>query len=196
MFNKAFGAFIIVSGLLAPAAAMAASTAVATTNVNLRAGPSTQYPVVNVVGSGDDVRVYGCLSNRSWCDVGYAGQRGWMSSNYLAYVEAGRRYTGTTVVTRIGVPVIGFSFGSYWDNHYKGRSFYHDRNRWDRGDRRDVQRARKEVKQERHDVKDARQELRQERRTDGDVRGARQELRHERAERKDAKRQLRRERRD
>lgn len=85
MSNKAFGAFIIVSALLAPAAAMAASIAVATTNVNLRTGPSTQYPVVNVVGSGDDVRVYGCLSNRSWCDVGYAGQRGWMSSNYLAY---------------------------------------------------------------------------------------------------------------
>jgi uncharacterized protein YraI len=195
MFNKSFGAFTIASVLLAPAAAMAASTAIATTNVNLRAGPSTQYPVVNVVGSGDDVRVYGCLSNRSWCDVGYAGQRGWMSSNYLAYVQAGHRYTGSRVVTRIGVPVVSFSFGSYWDDHYKGRSFYRDRDRWDRGDRRDVQ-ARKEVKRERRDVKHARQELQQERRTDGDVRGARQELRQERAERKDAKRQLRRERRD
>ena len=76
-----------------PAIAQAAA-AVATTNVNLRAGPSTGYPVVDVVYAGSDVQVYGCLPNRAWCDVSYRGYRGWMSSNYLASFYAGERYSG------------------------------------------------------------------------------------------------------
>jgi uncharacterized protein YraI len=132
MNKNIFGAaaLLIAAGL--PGVASAASTAIATTNVNLRAGPSTDYPAVNVVQAGYNVRVYGCLSNRSWCDVSYGPQRGWMSSNYLAYVQDGRRYTGERVVGYIGAPTIGFSVGSYWDDHYRGRSFYRERDRWDR----------------------------------------------------------------
>jgi uncharacterized protein YraI len=145
MSSKTIGAVALLAAFALPGAALAA-TAVATTNVNLRAGPSTQYPAVNVVLSGDAVSVQGCLSDRSWCDVSYSGQRGWMSSNYLAYVQGGQRYIGTRVVTSIGAPVISFSFGSYWGNHYKGRSFYRDRARWERQDqRRDVRNARAEV---------------------------------------------------
>jgi len=115
---------------LLPGAASAA-TAIATTNVNLRAGPSTAYPPVNVVRGGEDVQVFGCLANRSWCDVDFYGQRGWMSSNYLAFVRGGQRYTGARSVEYIGAPVISYSFGRYWDDHYRGRDFYRDRRRWD-----------------------------------------------------------------
>ncbi|WP_168990550.1 SH3 domain-containing protein [Aureimonas flava] len=108
-----------------------AATAIATTNVNLRAGPSTAYPPVNVVRGGEDVQVYGCLANRSWCDVDFYGQRGWMSSNYLAFVRGGTRYTGERSVRYLGAPVITYSFGDYWDRHYRGRPFYRDRQRWD-----------------------------------------------------------------
>jgi uncharacterized protein YraI len=132
MYKKTLRAIALLAAVSLPGIAAAASTAIATTNVNLRAGPSTAYPAVNVVGAGEDVRVFGCLSNRSWCDVAYAGQRGWMSSNYLAYVERGRRYTGPRVVSYIGAPTVAFSVGSYWDNHYRGRSFYRDRARWER----------------------------------------------------------------
>ncbi len=135
MNKKILGAAALLAAMALPGIASAA-TAIATANVNLRAGPSTSYPAVNVVPSGYDVEVYGCLSNRSWCDVSYGPQRGWMSSNYLAYVESGRRYTGERVVTHIGAPVISFSVGSYWDRHYRGRSFYRDRDRWDRDGRR------------------------------------------------------------
>lgn len=117
--------------LALPAAANAA-TAIATTNVNLRAGPSTAYPAVDVVPAGDDVRIFGCLSNRSWCDVGYRGYRGWMSSNYLAYVRDSRRYTGPRVVEIVRAPTISFSIGSYWDRNYRDRPFYRDRDRFDR----------------------------------------------------------------
>lgn len=120
---------IVVGALLVPGIASAA-TAVATTNVNLRAGPSTAYPVVDVVRGGGAVNVHGCLSNRSWCDVTYQGLRGWMSSNYLAQAYQGQRYTGTRFVERVRPPVISFSFGNYWDRHYSGRQFYRDRERY------------------------------------------------------------------
>ena len=126
---------LAVSGVIAlTAGADAASRAFATTDVNLRAGPSTSYPAVDVVGAGDNVRVFGCLSTRSWCDVGYSGIRGWMSSNYLVEDYKVRRYTGPRVVDEIDAPIISFSVGSYWDNHYRGRNFYRDRARYDRPD--------------------------------------------------------------
>ena len=84
---------ILAGAMLVPGIASAA-TAFATGNVNLPAGPSTAYPAVNVVPAGDDVRVFGCLSNRSWCDVDYYGQRGWMSSNYLAFEQRGTATPG------------------------------------------------------------------------------------------------------
>ena len=191
MSHRVIGVVALFATVMAPGAASAAS-AIATTNVNLRAGPSTAYPAVNVVAAGTGVHVFGCLGNRSWCDVNYHGQRGWMSSNYLAFMDGGRRYVGTRAVTALRAPVVTFSFGSYWDNHYRGRPFYLDRDRWERRDRQD---ARREVRQERRDLERARREVRIERRTGGDVRDARRELREERRELRDARRDLRRERR-
>lgn len=135
MSARALSAAALVGAMLMPGMASAASFAIATTNVNLRAGPSTAYPAVNVVPSGQDVRVFGCLSNTSWCDVAYGPQRGWMSSNYIAYVESGRRYVGAPAVRYIAAPVVSFRVGSYWDDHYRDRSFYRERARWvSRGD--------------------------------------------------------------
>ncbi|WP_309083197.1 SH3 domain-containing protein [Chelativorans sp.] len=190
MSYKTLGALALLAGICVPGAAMAASTAVATTNVNLRAGPSTEFPPVNVVAAGHGVRVHGCLSTRSWCDVSYGGQRGWMSSNYIAFVDGGQRYTGTRAISAIRAPVVTFSFGSYWDNHYRGRSFYRDRDRWERRD------ARQDVREERRERDRARRDVIEERRTGGDVRDARRDLREERRELRDARRHLRQERRD
>jgi uncharacterized protein YraI len=178
------GALAVLGAAALPGTASAASTAVATTNVNLRAGPSTAYPAVNVVPAGYDVRVFGCLSNRSWCDVAYGRQRGWMSSNYLAHVREGRRYTGPSVVSYIAAPTVTFSVGRYWDDHYRGRSFYRDRARWERDfdrprrdDRRDWREDRRDDRRDwRADRRDDRREWREERRED------RREWREERRE--------------
>lgn len=188
--RKWIGAAVFAATIAVPGMAMAAS-AIATANVNLRAGPSTAYPVVNVIGSGDNVTVLGCLSNRSWCDVSYAGQRGWMSSSYLAFLENGRRYTGPGAVTALRAPAITFSFGSYWDNHYRGRSFYrdrarwehrhHDRRHWDRDrDRRghwERDRDRDRWERDRRDRRDARRNPRDERRDFRDERRAPNDIR-------------------
>ncbi|MCK5931290.1 MAG: SH3 domain-containing protein [Fulvimarina manganoxydans] len=147
---------------LAPSLAHASSKAFATTDVNLRAGPSTSYPAVDVVRDGDPVRVFGCLQTRSWCDVSYGGARGWMSSNYLAYQGPRYRYEGTRAVEVIEAPVITFSLGGYWGDHYRSRDFYRDRARYDRDpDWRDHRRderwdRRDERWDRRHDRRDAR----------------------------------------
>jgi uncharacterized protein YraI len=198
MMKKTLGAVTLLSALALPSMAMAA-TAIATTNVNLRAGPSTNYPAVNLVGSGDSVRVFGCLSTRSWCDVGFAGQRGWMSSNYLAFIERGRRYTGDRAIVALRAPVVSFTFGDYWDSHYRTRPFYRDRARWDRRDWREGRR------EERRDWREGRGEERRDRREDGrDARDGREDWRDEgsevrndrRGERRDEGSEVRSDRRD
>jgi uncharacterized protein YraI len=180
----------LAGALLVPGVASAAS-AFATTNVNLRAGPSTSYPAVNVVRGGDDVEVFGCLSNRSWCDVDYYGQRGWMSSNYLAFGQGSQRYTGVRVVERIRAPVVTFEVGNYWDDHYRGRSFYRDRDRY-RGDiRREV---RREIREERReDRRDWREDRRDDRR---DWRDDRRDWREDRRDWREDRREWQADRRD
>lgn len=196
--KRLLAATLAVSGILAlTAGANAASRAFTTADVNLRAGPSTSYPAVDVVGAGDRVRVFGCLSTRAWCDVGYSGIRGWMSSSYLVEDSRARRYTGRRVVEEIDAPIISFSVGNYWDDHYRGRGFYRERARYsrpdfrdDRGpDRRDFKERRREERREfrqdrREDRRDARRERREEIRDE-----IREEVREEvREERRDRRR--------
>jgi hypothetical protein len=75
--------------------AMADMIAAATTDLNVRAGPGTQYPVIGVIGAGQAVNVEGCLSGGGWCKVG----DGWASAKYL----------GTAMVS--GAPVIAYESG-------------------------------------------------------------------------------------
>ena len=187
MNKMLLGLLAVVGGFALPATADAAARAIATADVNLRAGPSTRYPAVDVVGGGDRVRVYGCLENRSWCDVGYDGQRGWMSSNYLAYAGGPRRYTAERAIRAIEAPVISFSIGGYWDDHYRARRFYRERDRYDGiyGPRYRRDRDRIEDRDRFDDRDDVRRERRAERR---------RELRQE--ERRDDRREFRQERRD
>ncbi|HDZ74417.1 MAG TPA: SH3 domain-containing protein [Aurantimonas coralicida] len=187
MNKMLLGLLAVVGSFALPATADAAARAIATADVNLRAGPSTRYPAVDVVGGGDRVRVYGCLENRSWCDVGYDGQRGWMSSNYLAYAGGSRRYTGERAIRAIEAPVISFSIGGYWDDHYRARRFYRERDRYDGiyGPRYRRDRDRIEERDRFDDRDDVRRERRAERR---------RELRQE--ERRDDRREFRQERRD
>ncbi|MDI7864251.1 SH3 domain-containing protein [Rhizobiaceae bacterium n13] len=103
----------------------------ATANVNLRAGPSTDYPAVTVIPYGAPVTIFGCLPDAPWCDTSYAGIRGWVSGNYLQTVYQQRRvYVGPEYYAPLGIPVIGFTFDTYWDRYYRNRPFYRERNRW------------------------------------------------------------------
>lgn len=119
-------------GLASITPAAAAVTAFATITVSERAGPSTYYPVVTVIPRGATIRLYGCLSGGSWCDVAYAGARGWIPGSYAQAYYRSQRVLVPRYVTQIGVPVVNFSFNVYWNNYYRSRPFFAERFRYER----------------------------------------------------------------
>lgn len=125
-FLKAAGAAVLLS--LGLASSGVAAPGYATGNVNLRAGPGTDYPVVTTLAAGTGLTIHGCLSGYSWCDVTWRGNRGWASSNYLQASYQSRRVR----VVQAAPPIISFNIGTYWGNYYSHRSWYRDRSRWER----------------------------------------------------------------
>lgn len=117
--------------LLAIAAlpAMAADGFV-TGNVNLRAGPDTEYPIITVVPLGASVSIQGCTDGWEWCDVVTMGTRGWVSGGYIQYTYQDQRVVVQDYGARIGIPVISFVIGTYWGNYYRDRPFYRQRDYW------------------------------------------------------------------
>ena len=118
--------------MLAPAIAQAAE-GYSTANVNMRAGPSTQYPAVTVIPAGESVEIHGCLADVPWCDVEFYGGRGWVAGRYVQALYQQRRvYVGPEYYRPLGIPTVVFSVGNYWDRYYRNRDFYHQRDRWRR----------------------------------------------------------------
>jgi uncharacterized protein YraI len=64
-------------------AAFAQSSAVATTDLNVRAGPGPQYPVVGLIPSGEGATINGCIQGSKWCQVTTSTGQGWAYSDYL-----------------------------------------------------------------------------------------------------------------
>lgn len=109
--------------------AHAATSAFATSNVNLRAGPSTSYPTVTVVPAGASVVNNGCLADYSWCDVSYANYRGWLAARYIQVPYQNQRQVLTPAIAfASGIAITAFS-QSYWNNYYRGYPWY---NTWGR----------------------------------------------------------------
>ncbi|MFS8036460.1 SH3 domain-containing protein [Xanthobacter sp. AM11] len=110
--------------------ARAATPAVALTNVNLRAGPSVTFPVVTVVPARASIVTHGCLADYSWCDVGFAGARGWIAASYIQVVYAGAPVVlAAPVAPAVGVAVVSFN-QAYWNTYYAGRPWYGQWNRY------------------------------------------------------------------
>ncbi|MBP1849471.1 SH3 domain-containing protein [Rhizobium halophytocola] len=119
-----FLGLILAIGGLAAGQASAASLAVTVTSLNLRAGPSTQYPVVIALPAHADLTVYGCTAGTTWCDVSWGGNRGWVAASYIQVTYDGR----LTVVTPAVAPALGLTVvvfnQAYWNSHYVGRPWY------------------------------------------------------------------------
>ncbi|MEO1700580.1 MAG: SH3 domain-containing protein [Pseudomonadota bacterium] len=122
MLNRLLiAAALLIVGI---SAASATTVAVSTANVNLRAGPSTAYPVVTTIPAGSNIVTHGCVSGYSWCDVAFGQYRGWVSSSYIQVV-----YNGSTVVLTpavapaTGVTVVTYS-RTYWDTYYYTYPWY------------------------------------------------------------------------
>jgi uncharacterized protein YraI len=120
-----------VVAILPPGSAQAAGpNGYPVTNVNLRAGPGTDYPVIVTVQGRAPIAILGCLADYGWCDVVFQNARGWMRSIYLAGFYQGSYYPLRDYAPRLGYRVVSFDIGTYWDSYYRDRSFYGERPRW------------------------------------------------------------------
>ncbi|NTJ44823.1 SH3 domain-containing protein [Agrobacterium larrymoorei] len=133
MKNKLFGAIALLALVAAPALAEAATRGFATANVNMRSGPSTAYPAVVVIPNGAPLTIHGCLSDTPWCDVSFSYGRGWVAGRYVqAMYRQNRVYVEPRYYRDLGVPIVTFEVGRYWDQNYRDRDFYRERDRWRR----------------------------------------------------------------
>ena len=121
---------LVATLLLAPFAAQAAPAFV-TTRLDLRAGPGAEYPAVAFLEPGLQVEVLGCLEGYGWCDVVIGQDRGWVAGAYLQAPYQEHRAPLVRVAPAIGLPIVGFSVGSYWERNYRDRPWYAERGRWD-----------------------------------------------------------------
>lgn len=119
----------LMGAFVAPCLA-AAANAYTTGNVSSRAGPSVNFPRVATLPAGVAVTIHGCVRNLRWCDTSWRGQRGWVSGRYLEYLYDDRRVIVQDYGGMIGLPIISFQFGNYWDSYYSDRPWYRDRPRW------------------------------------------------------------------
>lgn len=120
---------LVSLSLAVPALAHAADGYV-TGNVNLRAGPDPSYPLIDRIPAGTEVDVQGCTDGWEWCDVIVFGNRGWVAGNYIEYEYQDQPVLLPQYGSQIGIPIINFTIGFYWDNYYRGRPFYRDRDQW------------------------------------------------------------------
>ena len=108
--------------------------AVATADLNLRAGPGPQYPIVAQIPFDADVTLYGCLADLTWCDVAMAnGDRGWAFAYYLQAILSRQGNTVQTAAINAmnpPPPVLTFEGETYWAAHYANEAFFADRDRF------------------------------------------------------------------
>jgi len=120
-------------GSLAPVPAVAQQpNGYPITNVNLRAGPGTEYPVIVTVPGRAPISILGCLPDYSWCDSLFQGNRGWMRSIYLSGYYQGNYYSLGDYAPRLGYRTVSFDIDGYWASNYRDRPFYGERTRWTR----------------------------------------------------------------
>jgi uncharacterized protein YraI len=113
-----------------------AVTATITGSVHLRAGPSVEYPSVVMMPAGSAVEVFGCEQGYSWCDVQLGPDRGWVAAAFLAAPSPGGPVVIAGGPAPVGIPIVTFSFNTYWGDYYRGRPWYGRRdyyyNYWNR----------------------------------------------------------------
>jgi uncharacterized protein YraI len=106
MLRRQLFAAAIVGGALLPGGAFAATAALVTTDLNMRAGPDPSFQVVDVIPGGTGVAIAGCTQTMNWCQVSWNGQTGWAYAKYLAYDLSGTRVMLSEARTQVEIPVV------------------------------------------------------------------------------------------
>jgi uncharacterized protein YraI len=99
-------------------------------DISLQSGPDSEYPPIGDLQAGTEVDVQGCIEGYAWCDVIVGDDRGWVPGSYLEEEYENQPVFLVDYGPRIGIPVVSFSIGAYWDAHYHNRPFYGQRTEW------------------------------------------------------------------
>jgi uncharacterized protein YraI len=100
---------IALGAALVPAAAFAATPGSVSTDLNLRAGPGSNYRVVTTIPSGAPVVIDNCITGSSWCQVTFNGTTGYAFSTYLLADAPGGTVVvaeNPTLVDAVAAPVV------------------------------------------------------------------------------------------
>ncbi|MER9332213.1 DUF1236 domain-containing protein [Mesorhizobium sp. M0152] len=116
LFPAIAGMLTVMSG-----AAMADTAVSAVTDLNVRAGPGPQYPVIGVLAAGQSATLSGCMENSKWCTIAEAGGQGWVYSDYVTAEFGGSRVVLTQRPRTSGIAVVAppADIGDY-SNEYTG----------------------------------------------------------------------------
>lgn len=118
-------AALVISGTSA-----LAHPGVTTGAVNMRIGPGTQHPVIVAVPVSQPITIVGCLSGAAWCDVVWAGHRGWISAGYIYYTVP--RYSAPITTVYHSVPTVSPWVEARRDARVQYRVHRRMDRRWDR----------------------------------------------------------------
>jgi uncharacterized protein YraI len=127
--RRACRAALFLAALALPVAA-SAQVAVTTQAVNVRAGPDRAFPLVTWLPAGTAVNVVGCIDGWRWCDVVAGRDRGFVYSRFLSYTFGNQPVVILHGGPTLGLPLVTFSIGPYWDTWYRNRPWWNNRNYW------------------------------------------------------------------
>jgi len=128
-YLKHVATVLVAVGVLATPAVAQEPNGYPITDVNLRAGPGTQYPILVTVQSDAPITILGCLEDYTWCDTIFEQHRGWMRSIYLAGYYDGQYYLLSDYAPDLGYQTVTFDIAAYWDAYYRDEPFYNDQYR-------------------------------------------------------------------
>ena len=112
LFPAVAGALVAMSG-----AALADTAVSAVTDLNVRAGPGPQYPVIGVLAAGQSATLNGCIENSKWCTIAEAGGQGWVYSDYVTADFGGSRVVLTRRPADAAITVVAPPQDDYPDTY-------------------------------------------------------------------------------
>ncbi|TGQ50571.1 DUF1236 domain-containing protein [Mesorhizobium sp. M1C.F.Ca.ET.193.01.1.1] len=115
LFPAFAGALLAMSG-----AALADTPVSALTDLNVRAGPGPQYPVIGVLAAGQSATLRGCIEGSKWCTIAEGGGNGWVYSDYVAGDFGGSRVVVTRRPAEAGIAVVAPPVDDTYTDDYTG----------------------------------------------------------------------------